>query len=79
MATVCAERSEFIKKLDHTYREGTTGVYVVNGKQVIEVLTSTKGNWTILITHPNGISCVLATGDAWIEPERNLEPIWPSF
>ena len=32
---------------------------------VLEVLASKDGTWTILITSPNGTSCVVAVGDSW--------------
>ena len=32
---------------------------------VLEVLASTVGSWTILITRPDGVSCVVTSGEAW--------------
>ena len=36
-----------------------------NNGGVLEVLSSEKGSWTILVTMPNGVSCMLATGQSW--------------
>ena len=62
---VCGKRAEFITRLDATYKETTSGVGLINNGTVIEVLTSVKGSWTILMTNTNGISCVVASGQAW--------------
>ncbi|MDP7547755.1 MAG: hypothetical protein QGF20_10715 [Alphaproteobacteria bacterium] len=37
---------------------------------VVEVLASESGSWTIILTKPNGASCVVATGQAWETIER---------
>jgi hypothetical protein len=43
---------------------------------VLEVLKSDKaGTWTIIVTRPNGMSCVVASGEAWEElPKLALGP-----
>ncbi|WP_119270469.1 hypothetical protein [Taklimakanibacter deserti] len=40
---------------------------VINEKAVLEVYLSRKGTWTMLVTDPSGITCILAAGDAWDE------------
>ena len=32
---------------------------------VVEVLTSSKGTWTILVTKPTGLTCMLNSGVSW--------------
>ena len=32
---------------------------------VIEVFTSVEGTWTIIMTQPVGISCLVASGNYW--------------
>jgi len=62
---VCSERTKFVEQLAVTYAENTVGLGLVNDGSVLEVLVSHNGTWTILVTKPNGISCVVATGEAW--------------
>jgi hypothetical protein len=62
---VCGKRAEFVTRLDTTYKETTSGVGLINNGMVIEVLTSSKGSWTILMTKTNGVSCVVASGEGW--------------
>ena len=32
---------------------------------VVEVLASENGSWTLLVTMPDGHSCVIAVGENW--------------
>ena len=32
---------------------------------LIEIYSSEKGTWTILVTRPSGITCLVAAGDNW--------------
>ena len=32
---------------------------------VIEILLSPTGSFTIVMTQPNGVSCLMMTGDTW--------------
>ncbi len=38
--------------------------------QLMEVLTSEHGTWTVLLTSPSGRTCVIAAGTSW-ESLRN--------
>ena len=63
---VCGKRTEFVERLGASYAESSIGLGLVNNGSVIEVLSSPDGKtWTILITKPDGMSCVVATGEAW--------------
>ena len=43
---------------------------------VLEVFASKKGSWTFLITMPNGLTCVVASGQSWetLAPVQNWLP-----
>ncbi len=62
---VCSERAKFVDQLSGNYSENTVALGLVNNGSVLEILASKEGSWTILVTKPNGISCVVATGEAW--------------
>jgi hypothetical protein len=32
---------------------------------IVELFTSEKGSWTLLLTLPTGVSCLIAAGDNW--------------
>ena len=37
---------------------------------LIEIYSSEDGTWTILITRPSGVACLVAAGDSWEELKR---------
>jgi hypothetical protein len=62
----CAERSQIAERLSANYSEQMTGGGMQSANGLIEVWTSPTGTtWTILMTRPDGISCVMATGTDW--------------
>jgi hypothetical protein len=45
---------------------------VTNSGGLVEVLSDGKGGtWTIIVTTPQGMSCLVAAGEGW----RNMEQI----
>ncbi|MGE5148436.1 MAG: hypothetical protein ACM3N5_16915 [Candidatus Eiseniibacteriota bacterium] len=62
----CGERHDVLDKLAKQYKESPVGVGVASNGGVIELLTSETGTtWTLIITVPNGQSCILAAGEDW--------------
>ncbi len=68
--TVCGERTKFLSHLGKNHKESPTAMGVTASGRVLEVLTSSDGTWTILITHPNGVTCMITAGQAWENVER---------
>ncbi len=64
-ATVCSTRTNFLDELSSQHRENPIAMGLAANGSVLEVLASKDGTWTILITSPNGTSCVVAVGDSW--------------
>lgn len=62
----CGERHDVLAKLAEQYKESPVGVGLASNGGVIELLTSESGTtWTLIITVPNGQSCILAAGENW--------------
>lgn len=62
----CAKRSEVLKHLSAKYTEAPVALGLANNGGVLEVLSSTTGSsWTIIITMPNGPTCMVAAGEHW--------------
>ena len=59
------ERTELIKHLSRNYQESPVARGLTLDGAVLEVLASKAGSWTILITQPNSVSCVVTSGEAW--------------
>ena len=62
----CAHREVVVKRLAERYDESFTGGGMRDGQAVFEVWASKeRGTWTILLTQPSGLSCVMASGTNW--------------
>ena len=47
------------------YGEVPVSMGLTGSGHMIEVFVSKTGTWTILITRPNGMSCVTSSGNSW--------------
>ena len=66
----CYPRDYLMAWLQETFDEAPIGIGVANGK-LVELLTSEDGvTWTLIITSPDGVSCLMVGGEAW----RQLRP-----
>ncbi len=64
--SVCTTRAEVTKQLDSRYSEAPVAIGLAESGGVIEVFATTDGStWTIIITMPDGTSCMMAAGEAW--------------
>jgi hypothetical protein len=73
--TSCAEREMVVGRLADRYGESPQGIGLGQDNSVLEVFASAEtGTWTILVTLPNGLSCLVASGEAW---ERVAEALVP--
>ncbi len=62
---VCGERDKFLGMLGRTHAEQPVSMGITSTGAVIELLTSPSGSWTILITSPEGPTCMVASGESW--------------
>jgi len=62
----CGERTSITERLKSGYGETFAGGGLRNGESIFEVWKSDEnGTWTILMTTPDGRSCVMAAGTDW--------------
>ncbi len=67
MRTACLPHEAAVSKLEQGYGEQRVGLGIVpSGGAVYELYVAETGTWTILITHPNGFSCIAASGEDWM-------------
>ena len=64
---VCDDRAKIVKWLDDNYQEQPRGRGVSPRGLLMELFVSSKGTWTLMRSQPNGISCMVASGDGWLE------------
>jgi len=70
--TICALRDDMGKMLDQRFAEQPKAAGLA-GEQIVELLVSENGSWTILVTNADGRSCVVTGGEEWTE-----KPILPT-
>ncbi len=65
-AVPCGQRVTIVEWLAAKYKEEPVATGISSKGALIEVLSTEDGNtWTILLTAPNGTTCVVDTGQAW--------------
>jgi hypothetical protein len=65
--SACFERAALMKHLDGKFSEAPVAAGLAANGSVLEVFSSADGNtWTIVLTQPNGATCVMASGEAWM-------------
>lgn len=63
---VCGERAAVVERLRDAYGETRRAYGLQRGASVIEVYASdATGSWTILVTTPDGVACLVAAGESW--------------
>jgi hypothetical protein len=70
----CAPRDTIIDQIGKRYGEGQEGIGLTPAGTLVEVFVSDKGTWTILLSTPQGNSCIAAVGENWEWVERKLGP-----
>lgn len=74
LASTCAQRDHMVDHLQSKFAEQLTvgGLQrAQNSLSVLEIWSSDEtGTYTILLTTPNGISCILAAGTDFFEAAR---------
>jgi len=71
----CAARASVIERLQTTFGESRQGMGLGQNNAVVEIFASADtGTWTILVTLPNGMSCLIAAGESWERIAEQLPP-----
>ncbi len=71
-APQCNSRGKVLELLSKKYSEAPVAVGVTNNGGLVEVLSTGDGNtWSMIITSPQGMSCLVAAGEGW----RSIEQI----
>ncbi len=62
---ICGSHNTVSDKLKKSYSEAPVSMGLTMGGGIIEVFASDEGTWTMVITQPNGVSCLIAVGQDW--------------
>jgi len=62
----CAPRDRVVERLADKYGETRQSIGLGANNAVVEVFASTDtGSWTITVTTPNGLTCLVASGESF--------------
>ena len=62
----CDQRTKVLGHLAHKYKEAPVAVGVTSSGGLVEILATNGGEtWTIILSTPNGTSCLVAAGEGW--------------
>lgn len=61
----CGDRNAILEHLKDGYSEGIRHMGLDAQGRVLEVVTSSSGTWTMLVSTPGGLTCLIASGIAW--------------
>ncbi len=63
----CGPRDQVINRLSANFGEVFSGGGLQNDSAVFEVwISEDESTWTILMTRPDGMSCIMAAGTDWL-------------
>ncbi|MGI3169166.1 hypothetical protein ACRARG_08450 [Pseudooceanicola sp. C21-150M6] len=71
----CAPREIIVGRLAEKYGESRQSIALSHGNQMVEVFASAAtGSWTITVTRPGGMTCLMASGKAYETLTEQLPP-----
>jgi len=68
-ASPCADQDRVVEILTgQKFKERVVGMgLAAGGTKVAELYSNDKGDWTLVLTLPEGLSCMIASGTKWQE------------
>ena len=64
--TACGPHADVVKALGSKFHETQSATALTSAGTLLEVLTANDGaTWTIIVSRPDGLSCVVAAGQNW--------------
>ncbi len=70
----CDQRDKIAEWLAVKYKEAPIAAGVSSNGRLIEVLSTYDGDtWTVIVTSPDGTSCLIASGQGWRAKPHELD------
>ncbi|WP_420549865.1 hypothetical protein [Curvivirga sp.] len=65
-AGVCGPHEKIVQQLEDGYKEIRSGYGLAGNGSLVELFVSkSTGSWTVMLTRPDGWTCLMATGGNW--------------
>ena len=71
----CGPHGKVVKSLQSAFSETRKHIALINDQRILETFIAPSGSWTILVTNPSGIACVMGSGKDW----QSTDPIVPDL
>ncbi len=72
--SVCMPHDDFRVELHKNFLEAPVAIAVANNGALIELYAKRdKSSWTLVMTRPGGLSCVLVAGEEWNDLRQREE------
>lgn len=68
----CGPHDKIIEVLGTRYQENRQALGLSGHASVIELFVSAAGTWTVTSTNTQGLTCVIAAGEAWQQAPKRL-------
>ncbi len=75
---VCKDRTAIQKRLESGYGEHRTAMGLAANGTIMEIYTSEKGTFTVVLVRPDGVACLLVVGDHFEAVEPSTPARWAS-
>ncbi len=62
----CGPRSDIIALLKDNFGEVEVGQGLSIRGNLVEIFVSPAGSWTVILSRPDGLSCLADSGEAWL-------------
>lgn len=69
---LCAPRAALVERLSQDFGEAPFASGIDGGGNLMEILSSPKGSWTLLIVRPDKIACIVGSGEGWLVYEPTV-------
>lgn len=68
---ICQPTAALHDRLERQFLAVRSATGLRGPDELMEVWTTSRGDWTLVMTYANGTSCIVAMGEAWApEPEK---------
>ena len=69
-AMLCGPRKDVAEDLAQDHGEFPVSWGLIGNSHLIEVFVSPAGDFTIIVTRPDGLACIMAAGENWQTPMK---------
>lgn len=73
----CGNHDRVVALLGSKYKEFRHSIGLVSDRGIMEFFSSNEtGTWTMLLTNPRGVACIVASGEAFhrVKPSKIIDP-----